>query len=307
MQGIFKIPARVTTVDYIGVPNDAATKYRRRALSELGILKEHMEFNNLKQCRRYVTVDTGVKISCHILFGEASATVVIGSDSSVSIDSYACFCTAYGVLAGRILELHDEKEDEDDVTKHYVNDLSYAADIKVCQKSGTGTPKRIETRLVSEAMGVKKEEIKAMESSEFHISDTFFNIPFTDRYKHAPGELVLILAMPLVDYRPEAPTVYLYDTTYTKKEGSWSPEVNKRRITTYYWSDTDVSPKAQITARYTASTGLTHMLTLDSNIWDTLVDSESDTRPTEELAKERRLNPFRILPVPMGSCFTGYK
>lgn len=304
---MFKIPARITTVDYIGVHKDQASKYRSRALSELEILQSSMAFNALKQCRRSLSIDDNVDIECHITFGVAQAVIIIGAGSDISISEYACFCTAYGVLAGRIINLVDEKEDPDSLDDHYANDLSYAADIKVCQKTGPGVPKLIETREIRQSGPSVKEILKSLKSTEFYISDTFYNIPFTDRFQHTPGELVLILAMPLVDYRPTAQQAFRYDTSYVEKQGAWSPETNRRRIVNYYWASQDEHPEALITARYVASTGHTNLITLDSGMWDGKKDDEEDSRSQEDLLKEVRYNPFRILPIPMNSCFTGYK
>lgn len=305
MQRIFKVPARITTIDYIGTTSTIAASYRTRALNELFILQEHADFNSLQQYKRSVTPAPGVRIECTAMFGVMSAIIIIGTDSSISIAEHACFCTAHGVLAGRIVKLHDEDPTAESVDKHYVTDMSYSADILVCQKTGSGTPKLMETREVTEVAGASKEVIRSRTSSEFYISEAFYNIPFTDRYPHSPGELVLVLCMPLVDYRPPQDKTFMYGVEYSEKEGAWSPETNMRYIVS---GDADTTgAEAQITARYVNSAGATNIITVDSSIWDTEKDSKEDTRTTEELALERRYCPFRILPMPMDSCFTGYK
>lgn len=305
---MFKIPARIITVDYIGVHNNVATAYRSRAMSELETLYSHMEFQGLKQYKRTITTDENVRILCQIYFGAAQATIIIGADSKISIDEYACFCTAYGVVAGRIIKLEDEVEDAESVTEHYQDDESYRANILVCQKAGFGRPKLIETREVRRSGGSSNETIKNVQSDAFWISEEFVNVPFTDRYPHQPGELCLILVMPLVDYRPTNQNSFCYGMTFEEKFGAWSPEVNMRKIVNRYWDKSveEVSPAAIITNKYLASTGQTNIITLDANIWDGKLDNKEDTRTEEELLKEIRYNPFRILPIPLDSCFAGY-
>lgn len=293
MTASITIPARIITVDYIGVSSAASDHFRSRALSELAILQNHMEFNNLKQYRRTVELEKGVKLECSIMWSIANAVVVIGADTERTVDEYACFCSSYGVLAGRILELKDEYTPDEDsdapvvLTDHYADDTSYAADIIVCQKAGSGQPKLIETREISSAVGVSKERLVAKESNAFWISTVILNVPFTDHFMHKPGELVLVLVMPLVDFRPPVEGVFPYGMTYEEKQGSWSPEVNKRRVMALENS------KAQITSLYQGSTGMTNLITLDAELWD------------PEFG-DVKYCPFRILPIPLDSCLSGY-
>lgn len=294
MTASISIPARITTVDYLGVSTAASEHFRGRALAELLILQNHMKFNKLKQYRRTVDLEKGVRLECSILWGVGNAVIVIGADSERTVDEYACFCTSYGVLAGRILELKDEFTPENDtpveLTDHYVDDTSYAADIIVCQKAGSGRPKIIETRDISTAVGVTKEQLMTKEINSFWISTVIYNVPFTDHFMHQPGELVLVLVMPLVDFRPTIPGVFPYGMEYEEKHGSWSPEVNRRTIVGSIYED----PDAQITSLYLASTGMTNLITLDSDIWD------------EEAGGNIKYCPFRILPIPLDSCLSGY-
>lgn len=280
------IPAKIITIDYIGISSADSEAYRGRALSELAILKEQMEFRGLEQYQRNVTLEKGIFLNCEIIFDLAVATLVIGAESKQTVDEYACFCNSYGIVAGRILALKDEVEEPDTVDDHYTDDTSYAADIIICQKAGSGQPKIIETREFKTAAGKTKEFLRTTENNSFWISEVFYNVPFTDHFKHAPGELVLVLIMPLVDFRPELAGVHAYGMQYKEKQGSWSPEVNRRQIMGLE------SPQAQLTTLYDASTGITGLLSLDADVW---------ANPNEKFC------PFRILPIPLESCLSGYK
>lgn len=285
---LFKLPTRITTVDYVGVSTAFADSFRDRAMSELEVLYNHMKFKGLKQYQRNISTADNVQIKCNIIFGTAQAVIVIGGESDIAIDEYACFCCAYEILAGRIMEVTDED---------YATDAAYRADIKVCQKTGTGTPKLIKTSEIRKSAGVVNETIKSLKDVEFYISDTFLNVPFTDRYRHETGSLVLVLAMPLVDFRPGAAEVHHYGGTYTEKAGSWSPEVNRRRVVNRSFEDPvgTLNTDAPITSLYQESTGHTNALTLDAPLWD------------EENGGDLKYCPFRILPIILDSCFTGYK
>jgi len=288
---MFELPTRITMVDYVGVPTINAASFHDRAISELEVLRNQMKFNNLKQYQRNISTADNVQIKCHISFGSAHAVIVIGGESDVTIDEYACFCCAYEILAGRLMDISDET---------YGDDESYRAEIKVCQKTGTGVPKLIKTTEVRKSAGITNETITSLKDIEFYISDTFVNVPFTDRYPHKVGGLVLILAMPLVDFRPDPDEVFMYGGTYTRKAGSWSPEVNKRRVVNRSYEDPldTLNTLAPITQKYLESTGHTNVLTLDSDLWD---------EEAEDVAGDLKFCPFRVLPILLDSCFTGYK
>lgn len=295
MTASINIPARIITVDYLGVSSATSEQFRSRALAEIAELKNHMKYMNLKQGKRSVNLEKGVRLDCSIIWNAADAIIIIGADYELAVDEYACFCSAYGVVAGRILNLKDESEDEDAVlTDHYEDDTSYAADIIICQKAGAGQPKIIETRKITEAAGVTKEVLTTIERNSFFISTVFINVPFTDHFKHYPGELVLILVMPLVDFRPASNEVHLYGMAYTEKHGSWSPEVNRRSVVA---PDLYEEPDTQITNKYIASTGMTNLITLDRPIWEESAEPPGDIKYC----------PFRVLPIPLDSCLTGYK
>ena len=100
--------------------------------------------------------------------------------------------------------------------------------------------------------------------------------------------------MPLVDYRPGVPDGFPYGMEYKEKQGSWSPEVNKRSIVGNTYED----PEALITSLYIASTGLSGVIMADSPLWDGFPLTDPVVEPTP------KFNPFRILPIPMNSCIS---
>jgi hypothetical protein len=154
-----------------------------------------------------------------------------------------------------------------------------------------GQPKITEIREIKKAAGVSKETLASVERNAFFISTVIFNVPFTDHFKHSPGELVLVLVMPLVDFRPPTEEAHCYGMAYNEKQGSWSPETNRRNIVAPNMLET---PKAQITNLYESSTGMTNLITMDSRVWN-------------EESGEVKYNPFRVLPIPLDSCLSGYK
>ena len=81
---------------------------------------------------------------------------------------------------------------------------------------------------------------------------------------------------------------------YNEKQGSWSPEVNKRRVVGRSFED----PEAMITSLYSASTGISGVIMADSNLWLGQPNADPPIDPAP------KFNPFRILPIPMNSCIS---
>lgn len=281
----FKIPARILTIDYFGVSSAFAAQYRRAALRELHEMAYDMEFSDLKQYRRERIIDTNVKVTCEMVFGVATAIIIIGFSGETSMLEHTCFCSTFGLVAARILSITDINYDED---------TDYVANVVICQQTGVGSPKRIETRTIREVGGDTSETLDNVYEKSFFISEELVNIPYTDRYRHEEGELVLVLLMPLVDYRPSQADCFPYGMTYNEKQGSWSPEVNRRSIAGNTYED----PEAMLTSKYIASTGMTGAIMADSSLWlgNPLADPPVDPEP--------KFTPFRILPIEMNSCIS---
>ena len=280
----FKIPARILTIDYFGVTTAYAATFRRRALKELHLLAYDMEFNGLTQNRRERVLAPNVKVVCEVVYGVATAIIIIGYSGETSLLEYVCFCTTFGLVAARITE----------VTETFDDDTKYVANAIICQQTGIGQPKRIEVRTVKEVEGATLESIDHVRDKEFFISQELINIPFTDRSHHEVGDLLLMLIMPLVDYRPASDDCFPYGMEYKEKQGSWSPEVNRRRIVGNSFED----PEALITSKYIASTGISGVILADSSLWNGLPSADPPVPP------EPKFNPFRILPIPMNSCIS---
>jgi hypothetical protein len=280
----FKIPARILTIDYFGVTTAYASKFRRRALKELHLLAYDMEFSGLRQNRRERILEPNVKVVCEVVYGVATAIVIIGYSGETSLLEHACFCTTFGLVAARITE----------VTETFDDDTKYVANAIICQQTGVGQPKRIEVRTITEVGSSSQEKIEHIKDKEFFISQELINIPFTDRSHHEVGDLLLMLLMPLVDYRPPVEDAFPYGMEYKEKQGSWSPEVNRRRIVGRNFEN----PEAMITSRYQASTGISGVILADSNLWLGQPNAEPPIDP------QPKFNPFRILPIPMNSCIS---
>jgi hypothetical protein len=280
----FKIPARILTIDYFGVSSAFAAKYRRRALKVLHELAYDMEYADLKQYRRERILDPNVKVVCDMVFGVATAMVIIGYMGRTSLEEHSCFCATFGLVAARITS----------VTEIFDEDTDYVANAIICQQTGIGSPKRIEMRTIKEVGGDMSEVIDSVYEKNFFISDELINIPFTDRFHHTVGNLVLVLLMPLVDYRPTAPDCFPYGIQYNEKQGSWSPEVNRRSIVGNTYED----PEAMITSKYIASTGITGAIMADADLWLGNPDADPPVDP------EPKFTPFRILPIEMNSCIS---
>ena len=104
----FDIPARILTVDYFGLSAEFAAQYRRKALLELHDLAYSMHTlgQNLEQGRRERIVAPNVKIISEVLFGVATAIIVIGFNEETSLQEYSCFCTTFGIVAARITSIN---------------------------------------------------------------------------------------------------------------------------------------------------------------------------------------------------------
>lgn len=282
----FDIPARILTIDYFGLSAEFAAQYRRKALLELHDLAYSMHTlgEHLEQGKRERIVAPNVKIVSEVIFGVATAIIIIGYEEDTSLLEHVCFCTTFGIVAARITSIESLYDD----------DTKYKANAIVCQQAGRGQPKKIEVRTVSEIEGIVKETIDLVKGKEFFISQELINIPFTDKLNHTEGELILMLIMPLVDYRPSVADCFPYGMEYEEKQGSWSPEVNKRRIVGQTYED----PEALITSLYIASTGISGVIMADSALWNGLPSADPPIPP------EPKFNPFRILPIPMDSCIS---
>lgn len=284
----FDMPIRISAIDYVGTYNENAAVYRGRALSELKILYSQMQFQSLTQYKRTVNIGDNVVIECHISFGAAFVTIIVGAGGGYVSREKECFCSTFGIAAGRIVTLKDEIPEYESIIQCYPEDGSYRADVHICQQVAQGNPRLVETAEVHESAGKSSRSGTRSQNIDFSINSVILNVPYTDRYKHEPGGEVLVLVAPLVLYEPEEVQVAMYGGTYWQKNGSWSPEINKRRIVSGFYMGAKKETDAPISTSYEKSSGVTGSIMRDRALW------KGDTK----------FCPFRILPISVPSCFS---
>lgn len=284
----FDMPIRISAIDYIGTYNENAAIYRGRALSELKILYSQMQFQSLMQCKRTVNIGDNVIIDCHISFGAAFATIIIGAGGKFIGREKECFCSTFGIAAGRIITLKDEVPEYESIISCYPEDGSYRADVHVCQQVAQGNPRLVETATVHESAGQSSRSSTRSQNIDFSVNSVILNVPYTDRYKHEPGDEVLVLVAPLVLYEPEETQVALYGGTYKQRNGSWNPELNMRRIVSGFYTRDEKETDAPISTSYERSSGVTGSIMRDKDLWK----------------DNTKFCPFRILPISVPSCFS---
>lgn len=278
----FDMPIRISAIDHVGTYNENAAIYRGRAVSELKTLYAQMQHQALIQCKRTVNIGNNVIIDCLISFGVAFVTITVGAEGAHVKREKDCFCSTFCLVAGRVISTKDEDEDDD-----YPEDGSYRADIHICQQPVQGLPRLVETADVYESAGRRSLNVSSSLSIDFSVASVVMNVPYTDRFKHKAGDSVLVLIAPLVDYLPLSEEVAQYGGSYEQKNGSWSPETNRRRIVSGYFERRDELAEAPISTKYEKSTGLSGSIMRDAALWK----------------DEPKFCPFRILPLSVPSCF----
>lgn len=288
MRDNFDLPISISAIDYVGTYNEDAAIYRGRAISELKILHSQMGFQSLKQYKRTVNIGNNVIIDCKIVHGVAFATITVGATGDQVRREKECFCSTFGLVAGRIVTLKDEIPEYADIMDCYPQDGSYRADVHICQQVAPGTPKLVETASVHESAGRSSMMRSSSQNIDFSVNSIILNVPYTDRYPHEPGDEVLVLISPLVTYDPEEEDVAMYGGTFWQKRGSWSPETNKRRIVSGYFERREEVTEAPISKVYERSSGVSGAIMKDKHLW----------------VEDNKFCPFRILPLSVPSCFS---
>ena len=268
------VPARILTVDYVGISTSASETFRKRAEQELSKLEGQVIRGKLERGNRRVTLGDNVKVECTVCFNLKQATIIIGADAEQSLEEKPCYCCSPCLVAGRIMKVANiDVELERPV---YEEEKDYFADILICQAGSTDAPKSITLHEERRSGGAAVMSSRVLQSNNFGVEE-MLDVPFSDFQNHAVGDSVLVLVQPLYGFTPYA--------------GEYLACINKGQVANESVENTLID----ISLSYPNSTGFSCEIAKDSQVWD--LDEETD-----DIIPDPKYFPFRILPIKIESC-----
>lgn len=277
-----KIPARIMTVDYIGIPTSQSEAYRKRAEAELSKLEGQITRGKLSQGTRKTTIAHNVVVECTVMFELVQAVVIIGGGVEEKLIEDPCFCCAPCIVAGLVLEPTAPLNEETQIHDYTDETIDHWAEILICQAGSKAFPKKV--ILVqdrgTDGAGVRTETVVLAQAYGTH---TVINAIYSDYTRHQPGDSVLVLVQPLWGF-----------TTYP---GVYSPCLNNRQV-----AEEEVAyPYPDITEAFINSSGVSCQISTDEQIWD---ETYNDLEIPPDPPADEKYNPFRVLPITIKSCLS---
>jgi len=273
-----KVPAKILTVDYVGIATAESENYRKRAEAELSKIEGQVLRGNLDQGHRSFNIADNVRVECTVCFNLKQAVVVIGADINSKLKKEECYCCSPCLVAGRIIETKTRApggdDDYDEGVSIYEEDQDYFAKILVCQAPDATTPKSITLHEERSAGGVSIMKERKLQSMTYGAEE-MYDVVYSDYQNHQVGDSVMVLVQPLYGFTPYP--------------GEYLPCINQRKVADGVFE----LPQPTITVDYIESTGFSCQIVKDKAVWG-LTGEEP-----EELNK---LYPFRILPIKIESC-----
>lgn len=268
-----KVPARILTVDYVGVTTEESTRYRKAADLELHKLEQRVLRGKLDQGFSTTTIEPNVVCECVVMFQLKQAVVYIGRDKTERLIEKECYCCSPGLVAGVIMDLEaDFVNDEPE----YTEDADYYADVMICQAGSNELPKSI-TLEEETSYGGQKGRSQRMLQASGHGGEYMVKVPYAYRHQHQIGDSVWVLVMPLYNF--------------INYPGEYMDCINNRQIATSMIEN----PWPTISPAYINSTGISCQITMDKQLWDPEI---------EPYTGDLKYYPFRILPIKIDSCLT---
>jgi len=269
------VPAKILTVDYVGVTTAASEAYLKRAEQELSKLEGQVLRGNLDQGARKFNLGDNVVVECTVCFNLKEAVVIIGQDIVSRITEDSCYCCSPCLVAGMIIATKNTREYPDEGEPLYEKDEDYYAEVHVCQAPDTTSPKSIVLHEERKSEGISVMRSRVLQNQSYG-AEIMYDVVYSDYQNHQPGDTVLVLVQPLYAFIP-APF------------GVYSPCVNKRQIA----NEAFEFPKPTCTTDFINSSGMSCQIAIDRDVWLDDPDTEYD---------ELRRYPFRILPIRIESC-----
>jgi len=269
------VPAKIMTIDYVGISTAASEVYRKRAEQELSKLEGQVLRGKLDRGDRLFNLGDNVKVECTVCFNLKQATVVIGADAEQSIEEKPCYCCSPCLVAGRISKL--STMDQETLLPVFEEEQDYFADIIVCQAADSTAPKSIVLYEERRSGGAAIMSKRVLQSRTFEAVE-MFDVAFADFQNHQVGDSVLVLVQPLYGFTPYA--------------GEYLACVNRGQVV----NESVENDLITISLDYPESTGYSCQIVSDSQVWD----MEEEDLP--DIAPDPKYFPFRILPIKIESC-----
>lgn len=277
-----KVPARIITIDYVGIGSVAASKYRKQAESELSKLEGMVARGKLKQGVRKVSIAPNVEVECTVMFELTQAVVVIGAHAQEDVEEVPCFCCAPCLVAGLVIEptaLFNEETGNYDYEDEHID---YLAEILICQAPNSTLPKRVTVTEDRTTDGVPS-RIERVVMAQDYGNHTILNAAYADFTRHEPGASVMVLVQPL----------YGFD----QYPGIYSPCINNRQVA----DEAILLPKPSISTAYINSTGYSCQISTDEQMWD---ETYNDLEEPPVPPADDKYTFFRVLPITIQSCLS---
>lgn len=277
-----KVPARIITVDFIGVSSSRSEAYRKRAEAELAKLEGQVMRGGLKQGVRKVSIAHNVDVECTVMFELTQAVVIIGGGISEDIVEDPCFCCAPCLVAGIVVEPTAPLNEETFEHDYSDENTDFWAEILICQAPNTTLPKKVTVIEDRSADGVPSRTERVVMAQNYG-NHTIIRAAYSDYTRHQPGASVMVLVQPLYGF--------------TSWPGVFSPCINERRV-----ADEAINlPKPAISTAYINSSGASCQISTDEQMWDETYNEleEPPVPPADD-----KYTFFRVLPITIRSCLS---
>jgi len=273
------VPARILTVDYVGVATSVSETYLKRADAELSKLEGQIVRGDLDQGTRKVHLGDNVVVECTVCFNLKEAVVIIGANTSSNLVEKSCYCCSPCLVAGLIIATKNiDTTDPNNPVPLYEKEEDYYAEIQVCQAPNTSTPRSIVLHEERKSGGSRVLKSRVLQNASYGV-EIMYDVIYNDYHNHQVGETVLVLVQPL------------YDFNWTPF-GIYTPCINNRQVA----DDIFEYPKPLITTDFVNSSGMSCQIAMDKQLWE----KDSDDPDGDENRIKRF--PFRILPIKIESC-----
>jgi len=281
-----KVPARILTVDYVGISSAQSELYRRRAGQELEKLEGQVLRGGLDQGVRHVNLGGNVRVEAVVCFNLKQATVIIGGDVTTKLKEKPCYCCSPCLVAGVVAKTY-RVDPEDPLIPLYEQETDYFADIDVCQSGNEEMPKRVTVHEERGASGRTFMRERVLQSATFD-APRILGAAYSDFTRHEVGAIVLVLVQPLYGF-----TYFLEDDPETPRyPGEFMAAINQGKIA----REEIENPLPFISVKYPASSGYTCQIDTDWRVW-------KDDPETPEVEGDPKYQPYRVLPIRIESCF----
>jgi hypothetical protein len=271
------VPAKILTIDYVGVATSVSETYRKRAEAELTKLEGQVMRGNLDQGVRRVDLGDNVRVECTVCFNLKEAKVIIGGGLDSRLTEKSCYCCSPCLVAGKIVEPNSiDDTDPNNEVPLYEKEEDYYATIEVCQAPDTTSPRSITLHEERKAGGKALKKTRVLQSKTYGV-ELLYDVIYSDYQNHKTGETVLVLVQPMYDFN-------------WPPYGRYTPCVNNRQVADEVFE----FPQIICTVDFINSSGMSCQIVQDKQVWTS--DEEL------QMFGDIKRFPFRVLPIKIESC-----